>query len=120
MRTPLGLLLSENDLRGEDKQLHFGLFADDQLVACVVAVALSAGEARIRQTAVEPSRQRQGLASTMMRQLEKNLAARGFTLLSMHARSNAIGFYRKLGYEAVGDEFVEVTIPHRKMVKRLI
>ena len=119
LRIPLGLLLSENDLHGEEKQLHFGLFFDEQLVACVVAVPLSANEARIRQTAVDPSFQRQGLASEMMRQLEKDLAARGFTSLSMHARSSAFDFYRKLGYEPVGEEFIEVTIPHRRMVKKL-
>ena len=119
LRIPLGLVLSEDDLRGEDKQLHFGLFFGEQLVACVVAVPLSANEAKIRQIAVDPSCQRQGLASEMMRQLEKNLAARGFISLSMHARSSAIDFYKKLGYEPVGEEFIEVTIPHRRMIKKL-
>ena len=119
LRTPLGLALGAEDLRGEDKQLHFGLFFDGRIVACVVAVPLSATEARIRQTAVEPTCQRQGLASTMMRKLEDNLAARGFRSLSMHARASAIGFYSDLGYQPEGDEFIEVTIPHRKMVKSL-
>ena len=60
-----------------------------------------------------------GLARTMMRELEAILSARGFTDLSLHARKSAVGFYEKLGYEAVGEEFTEITIPHRKMVKRL-
>jgi predicted GNAT family N-acyltransferase len=55
----------------------------------------------------------------MMRQVEAQLAARGFTSLSMHARSSAVGFYEKLGFRVVGGEFVEVTIPHRVMVKAL-
>ena len=55
-----------------------------------------------------------------MTQLEAALAARGFVSLSLHARSIAVGFYEKLGYETVGDEFIEVSIPHRKMAKRLI
>jgi predicted GNAT family N-acyltransferase len=37
----------------------------------------------------------------------------------MHARKTAMGFYEKLGYEKIGDEFTEVTIPHYKMEKRL-
>lgn len=117
LRIPLGLALGEEDLRGEDNQLHFGMFFDDRIVACVVAVPLSATEARIRQTAVEPACQRHGLASTMMRQLEDILAARGFRSLSMHARASAIGFYGKLGYKPVGEPFIEVTIPHYKMIK---
>ena len=119
LRRPLGLPLGDDDLRGEAEQLHFGLFSDNELVACVIAVPLSVGAARIRQTAVVPRCQRQGLARTMMRELEAILSARGFTDLSLHARKSAVGFYEKLGYEAVGEEFTEITIPHRKMVKRL-
>ena len=55
----------------------------------------------------------------MMRQLEEFLAARGIDSVRLHARRSAIGFYRKLGYETVGREFTEVTLPHRKMVKRI-
>ena len=119
LRRPLGLPLGDDDLRGEAEQLHFGLFVDNELVACVTAVPLSVDAARIRQTAVAPRHRRQGLASTMMRELEANLFARGFTKLSLHARKCAVGFYEKLGYEVVGKEFTEVTIPHQKMVKRL-
>jgi predicted GNAT family N-acyltransferase len=55
----------------------------------------------------------------MMRRVEAILAGRGYTSLSLHARKSAIGFYRKLGYAAVGKEFIEVTVPHQKMIKKL-
>ena len=119
LRAPLGLPLSEDDLHAEASQLHFGLFDDDKPVACVTAIALTADHAKIRQTAVAPAYQDQGLGRRIMTQLEAALAARGFASLSLHARSTAVGFYEKLGYETVGDEFIEVTIPHRKMLKRL-
>lgn len=119
LRRPLGLPLSEDDLRGEAEQLHFAMFADQELVACVTAVPLSTTGARIRQTAVAPAYQQRGVASDMMRQVEANLAARGYTSLSLHARKSAIGFYKKLGYATVGEEFMEVTVPHHKMIKKL-
>jgi ribosomal protein S18 acetylase RimI-like enzyme len=119
LRAPLGLPLSEDDLRGEAKQLHFGLFDDDEPVASVSVIELSADHAKIRQTAVAPACRDQGLGRRIMTQLEAVLAARGFVTLSLHARTTAVGFYEKLGYETVGDEFIEVTIAHRKMVKRL-
>ena len=119
LRAPLGLPLSEADLQGEADQLHFGLFDDDELAACVSAIALTADHAKIRQTAVAEAYQRQGLGRRIMTQLEAALAARGFVSLSLHARSTAVGFYQKLGYETVGDAFIEVSIPHRKMAKRL-
>jgi len=120
LRTPLGLPLSDDDLLGEDRQLHFGLFAEqDKLVACVIVVPESAGQVRIRQTAVSPEYQRRGLASKMMRELEVILSERDFDLVTLHARKGAVGFYQKLGYEVVGSEFMEVTLPHQKMVKPL-
>jgi predicted GNAT family N-acyltransferase len=39
--------------------------------------------------------------------------------MTLHARSTAVPFYAKLGYECVGDEFIEVTIPHWEMRKAL-
>ena len=120
LRAPLGLSLSADDLRDEDQQLHFALFtANGELVGCVIVVPASDGQARIRQMAVAPAYQRQGLASKMMLELEKNLSARGFRLLSLHARRSAVGFYEKLGYHSTGSEFIEVTLPHLKMFKRL-
>ena len=120
LRAPLGLSLSVEDLGGESEQLHFGLFDENGgLVACVIAVPVSAGEAKIRQTAVHPRHQRQGTGRVLMRELESNLAARGFTCLSLHARSSAVDFYEKLGYRVTGDEFIEITIPHRRMEKQL-
>jgi ribosomal protein S18 acetylase RimI-like enzyme len=118
LRRPLGLPLSEEDLAGEKDQLHFGLFEPgDGLVACVVAVRLSPTDARIRQMAVAPWHQRKGLGERMMGELETNLKARGFRKLVLDARSSAAGFYEKLGYTVVGDEFVHVTVPHFRMVK---
>jgi predicted GNAT family N-acyltransferase len=37
----------------------------------------------------------------------------------LHARLTAIGFYEKSGYVVSGGEFLEVGIPHVKMVKRI-
>jgi predicted GNAT family N-acyltransferase len=37
----------------------------------------------------------------------------------MHARSNAVGFYEKVGYRTIGEQFMEVTIPHFIMEKKL-
>jgi len=120
LRRPLGLTLSEADLADEGAQLHFGLYLDhEELVSCVIAVPLSANEAKIRQTAVAPQFQRRGIGRLLIRELETTLASKGFSRLSMHARVDASGFYRKLGYRTVGDPFLEVTIPHVRMIKTL-
>jgi predicted GNAT family N-acyltransferase len=118
LRRPLGLSLNDEDLAGEENQLHFGLFdPDSSLVACVIAAPLSPTTARIRQMAVAPAHQGKGLGRRVMHELEKSLRAHGFRNLELDARAAAVGFYKKLGYSVVGDEFIEVTVPHFRMVK---
>jgi len=118
LRRPLGLTLRDEDVAGEKAQLHFGLFAPDGiLIGCVVAVPLSPTDVRIRQMAVSPSHQGRGLGRRLMEELEKTLKARGFRHFVLDARTSAAGFYERLGYTVVGEEFLEVTLPHVRMEK---
>jgi predicted GNAT family N-acyltransferase len=120
LRRPIGLSLFEEDLAQEQSHDHFGLFADSgSFVACVIAIRLSATEAKIRQMAVSPAYQRQGHGTRIICQLEDRLAASGIHRVSMHARVSAVEFYRSLGYSVTGTEFSEVGIPHVEMEKFL-
>ena len=120
LRRPLGLNLYDEDLEKERSQRHFGLFdADGALVGCVVVLPLSPREAKIRQMAIAQRCQGQDHGRRMIGELETRLAAKGFTRLVLHARATATGFYEKLGYAIVSEEFLEVGIPHLKMAKDL-
>jgi len=120
LRAPLGLSLYDEDLSREQQQMHFGLFEqNNQLVACVIAVAVSSSEAKIRQMAVARDHQGKGHGRSIINSLEEHLAQQGYRHLSMHARVSAIGFYEKLGYARAGDEFEEVGIPHVQMGKAI-
>ena len=93
LRAPLGLSLQAEDLL-QEQQRHLGLFKPyGKLAACVIAVPLSTVEAKIRQMAVSPSRQRQGLGQRIMHELEKHLQTRGFRHVVLHARVAAVEFY---------------------------
>lgn len=120
LRAPLGLSLLDEDLSQEREQRHFGLFDDSELVACGIAVVLSATEAKIRQMAVIPGHQGQGCGRRIIEGLEQHLIARGVVHFSMHARVTAVSFYENLGYLRIDGEFLEVGIPHVRMVKSLI
>ncbi len=120
LRVPLGLNLYDENLEPERQQLHFGLFdAAGELVACVIGAPLSPTEAKIRQMAVRGDLQGKGYGRRIMQGLEAQLAHRGFRHLAMHARMTTVGFYAKLGYATVGDEFLEVGIPHVSMEKHI-
>ncbi len=119
LRKPLGLSFSQDQLDEEVSQLHFGIIEADALIACVVIVPLSVRHAKLRQMAVDEVWQRQGVGSRLVTGVEAVLADRGFVSIELNAREPVVGFYESLGYKSDGDRFVEVTIPHQKMVKQL-
>lgn len=120
LREPLGLSLFDEELTVEDSQIHFGLFTDEQkLIACAIGVPLHESLVKIRQVAVSPEVQRQGVGARLMTELEHELFRRGFRHFTLHVRLEVKGFYDALGYVQVGSEFEEVGLPHLKMSKHL-
>jgi hypothetical protein len=120
LRAPLGLNLYDQNLDAEKDQVHFGLFDDNEkLVACVIVIALSTTQAKLRQMAVAPEQQRRGRGRKLIQNVESTLLARGVTTLSLHARKTAVGFYEGLGYVTYGETFIEVGLPHMAMRKLL-
>ncbi len=120
LRAPLGMNLFDEDLDSEIDQRHFGWFLEcGTLAACAIAVAVSPVEMKIRQMAVRADSQRSGHGRKLMTAIEGQLAKSGTRILSLHARSQVTGFYQSLGFEPVGDEFLEIGIPHLKMVKSI-
>jgi ElaA protein len=41
------------------------------------------------------------------------------TKVKLGAQTHALGFYERLGFTAIGDEFDDAGIPHREMVLKL-
>lgn len=119
LRLPLGLDVYNEDLPAERAQLHYGLFDGEILVGCAIAILKSGQHAKIRQMAVDNERQSKGLGRQLLTAVEEDLREKGVQSLELAARAEAVGFYEKLGYHTVGNEFVEVGIPHRQMEKSL-
>ena len=119
LRAPLGLTFSSEDLAAESAELHFALVDDVQVRACAVIVPMSSGEAKLRQMAVHEDHQRQGLGSSLIRQIEIAIYKQGFKKIQLNAREQAVPFYRGMGYQTAGDRFMEVGIGHWKMHRDL-
>ncbi|MCB5188935.1 GNAT family N-acetyltransferase [Methylobacillus caricis] len=119
LRTPLGLILSETDLAGEEAQWHWGLEQDHVLQACVVIKPQHKPVAKLRQMAVAPSLQGCGFGRQLLMQAIACLGERGFTELTLDARQTAVSFYRRAGFVEQGQYFLQVGIPHIAMSKRI-
>lgn len=119
LRAPLGLSFSAADLAKEDADFHLVATQDERVIACLVLTPLSPDEVKMRQVAVEPDRQGQGIGRLLVEFSESFAAEQGFRRMTLNARDTAVPFYLSQGYELEGEPFVEVTIPHRRMAKSI-
>ena len=120
LRIPLGLTLDGDDLKDENTQIHIAAINDDgAIIGTVLLKPLSQGHVKLRQMAVSPLLQRNGIGRKLVQFAEQSARAMGFDNIELHARIHAQAFYEKLGYAAVGERFLEVTLPTIKMIKRL-
>ncbi|MDG2090335.1 MAG: GNAT family N-acetyltransferase [Gammaproteobacteria bacterium] len=118
LRTPLGKKLSSIDTIGEEDQLHFGCMNKDQLIGCIVVKPSDKEDsAKLRQMAVDASFQGKGVGKQLISYAENHLKEKGFKNLELSARKSAQVFYKKLGYETIGEFYLEQGIEHIKMYK---
>lgn len=119
LRIPLGLDFTPEQLAGEGKDLHLAAFEGGALAGCLMLSDHGEGVVQMRQVCVEPNRQGTGVGAALVRESEGEARRRGYRSMMLHARDIAVGFYERLGYECVGEPFVEVSIPHQEMLKQL-
>jgi len=119
LRQPLGLDLSETDVRDEDEQIHLvAMDGRGQVIGCVL-VAFSGNVAKARQLAIDAGHRGQGVGSELMKAAERAIRARNIRTVTLHGRETARRFFERLGYIADPGVFTEVTIPHISMRKDL-
>lgn len=119
LRKPLGLGFTEEELETEKDNMLIAAFEDERILGCCMLVEEQPGTVRLRQMAVLNDLQGKGIGRALMNFAENLARDRGYKILRMHARANAIGFYEKVGYKVKGDQFLEITIPHYVMEKVL-
>lgn len=119
LRRPLGLSFAPGELDEEKENIMIGAFEDDEILGCCMLVEETPQMIRLRQMAVLNDLQGKGIGRAIMNFAENIARDRGYKVLSMHARKNALGFYEKMGYKVASEEFLEVTIPHYVMEKEL-
>jgi predicted GNAT family N-acyltransferase len=120
LRAPLGLNLADEDLTLERTWIKIGGFDEhDNLIACLMLTPLDESTLKLRQMAVDATFQGLGYGKQLVVFAEVYALMHKYKSMVLHARSTAIPFYKKLNYQVVGNEFIEVGIPHFKMEKIL-
>jgi ribosomal protein S18 acetylase RimI-like enzyme len=90
---------------------HFGLYTDNHLIGIISlfqktnAIFVSQKQAQIRGMAVLETHQKQGLGDALVKYCENYCNDNQIDLIWFNARTAAVGFYKKLGYQIVGEPF---------------
>lgn len=121
LRKPLGLNFTAEQLAAEEHDILLGCFDDSEseLLGCSVLSTVDEITLQLRQMAVATEHQGNGIGRSLIEYAEEVATCMGISKIILHARKSVEGFYLKLGYHIVGDEFVEVTIPHFSMEKEI-
>lgn len=121
LRRPLGMSLKNDNLDVDRESIHVGAFERESgaIIGVLLLTPMDENRLKMRQVAVLQKQQRQGIGHQLVTFAEHHAFDNGFTEIVLHARQVAVGFYAKLGYEIMGDSFLEINIPHFKMKKVL-
>ena len=119
LRKPLGLNFTAEQLAAEKQDILLGCFDDsgNELFGCSVLSSVDEHTLQLRQMAVSTEQQGKRIGRELIEYAEEVATCMGITKIVLHARKSVEGFYQKLGYHTIGDEFMEVTIPHYYMEK---
>jgi GNAT superfamily N-acetyltransferase len=119
LRKPLHLSFEKHELDKEKNDILIGAFEEEKMLGCCLLTRIDKNCVRLRQMAVQNNLQGKGIGAAMMNFAENVARDAGYKKMVMHARKTAIGFYEKFGYKVSGGEFIELSIPHYIMDKKL-
>ncbi len=134
-------LLAWNEARAEASAIREAVFVAEQGVPrelelddvdghCVHALArLDDGRAvgtgrllpdgHIGRMAVLAEWRGRGLGGALLERLVEEARSRGMQEIALSAQTHALGFYRRHGFTAEGEVYLEAGIPHQAMTRKL-
>jgi len=103
----------------DETATHFVAYDEGTPVGAARLRETESGVGKVERVAVLEDRRGEGIGTAVMDQLEATAAREGYDELALHSQTHASEFYDRLGYERVGEEFLEADIPHVEMRKPL-
>ena len=119
LRKPLGLERGSEQDHLERSAFHIAAFYNVHIIAVGRLQIENEDSARIRYMAVDSNYRRQGVGSTILKQLEQTAGENNITTCWLLAREEVVPFYLKNNYEIQGVANSEIDIPHQRMQKLL-
>jgi predicted GNAT family N-acyltransferase len=99
---------------GDETAMHYGVFMEESLV-CVASIYIEGSSARLRKFATLPDYQGQGIGTSLIASIMKELTGLGIRHFWCDARTTAFEFYWRLGLDKQGEAFLKSGISYYKM-----
>ena len=103
----------------DDQAAHFGLCCEGKL-ASVLSLFPDAKSIRFRKFATLPEYQNQGLGSKLLTYVIDYSREQQYEKIWCDARSSAMKFYEKFGFEKFSESFFKEDVEYFKISKRLL
>lgn len=98
----------------DDTATHFVVFNSDKREN-PIACARLLNDGQIGRVAVLKHHRQKGIGEALMRHIILFATEHHYPTLFLHAQTQTIEFYRKLGFTDYGETFMDAGIPHRAM-----
>jgi GNAT superfamily N-acetyltransferase len=103
----------------DQRAVHLAAFQAESCVGCLLLIDRGGGTWQLRQMAVTPELQRQGIGQKLVSFAVDWAREAGGTRLMAHAREPAVPFYERAGFSVERDPYIQVGLPHRTVALRL-
>ena len=94
---------------------HFVMVQADEVIGAARIYQPEAALTKIGRVCLLPEHRGRGLGELLMRELLRYAASHNGARVVLDAQCYAIPFYERLGFQVVGEEFLDAGIPHRRM-----
>ena len=119
LRKPLNLKWSKKDLQNEDKQNHFVVMHNLEIIGSFCLKKIDIQTIKLRQMAIKKEYQKKGYGSKVIRFTESFARHNNYKIIILTARLSALEFYEKNSFNTSGKIFNDVTVDSIKMFKFL-
>ena len=102
----------------DEEAIHVIAQNKDKTVGCG-RIVFHEEKAKLGRLAVDKSWRQQGIGSSICRKLIKIAEKKGYRQIILHAQLHSVDFYKKLGFESIGNVFEEAGIDHKKMIHKI-
>lgn len=113
-----GMMKHEMEMPEDVDGIHFGAFMDNRL-AGVVSLFQNGTSYQFRKLAVDTTMQKAGIGSSLLTYIIKYAEENGGIRIWCNARTDATGFYLKLGFAETGKMFSKNGIDYVTMEKMI-